>query len=140
MKSTAMQSRNLTLSKQSETKTSMKELEEADAPRAIADALGQEQMSLHSVDSIVKGSGYQGEKAKQAGGLDTLFHSTDKQMANHTTISVNIGLNATRPTHKVERQYDEQQISNIREIEKVVVAGTKFINEARTHTSSRIGK
>lgn len=61
-------------------------------------------------------------------------------MPSNATISVNIGLNASKPMHKVEKQYDEQQVSNIREIEKVVVAGTKFINEARTHTSSRVGK
>jgi hypothetical protein len=79
----------------------VKEIEEPEAQRAIADALGQEQMSLHSVDSIVKGGGEQGEKAKK-GGVDTLFHSTAEQPGN-ANISVNIGLNPTKPIHKVEK-------------------------------------
>lgn len=69
----------------------------------MADALSQEQMSLHSVDSIVKGGGEQAEKAKKGGGLDTLFHSTAEQLPGNANISVNIGLNTAKPVHKVER-------------------------------------
>ena len=84
-------------------KTPVKDLEEPDAPLTIVDALGQEQMSLHSVDSIVKVGGQHGEKAKKGADVDTLFHSTDKQMPSNANISVNIGLNSTKPIHKVEK-------------------------------------
>lgn len=70
VKSTVTQSRNFTTSGM---KTPIKDIEEPDPHRNIIDVLSQEQMSLHSVDSMVNLGVQKGERTKGAGEIDTLL-------------------------------------------------------------------